>query len=132
MYVITLKLSICMTQVNVLAEELNQLRLCFKLFLFSHKIILYLQLQFSVHSLYCCREEHISHLVYPLNTVLDDSLGCAMWFAARGKGVLYTASKALQPEVLYQSRARVSVVCEEDSKEEVRERVCVRKIAKNK
>lgn len=36
------------------------------------------------------REKHFRHLVYPLQTVLDDSIGCALWFAARGSGVLYT------------------------------------------
>ncbi|KAM9850886.1 asparagine synthetase domain-containing protein 1 [Aulostomus maculatus] len=34
------------------------------------------------------RREHISHLVYPLETVLDDSIGCAVWFAARGAGFI--------------------------------------------
>ena len=34
------------------------------------------------------RSEHIQYLVYPLNTVLDDSIGCAVWFAARGQGVM--------------------------------------------
>lgn len=32
------------------------------------------------------RQERVCHLVHPLNTVLDDSIGCAVWFAARGKG----------------------------------------------
>lgn len=32
------------------------------------------------------RGERICHLVYPLDTVLDDSIGCAVWFAARGRG----------------------------------------------
>jgi len=27
-------------------------------------------------------------LILPLTTVLDDSIGCALWFAARGKGLL--------------------------------------------
>lgn len=31
-------------------------------------------------------QSHIKHLIYPLNTVLDESLGCAFWFASRGKG----------------------------------------------
>lgn len=30
------------------------------------------------------REERIADLVYPLKTILDDSLGCAIWFASRG------------------------------------------------
>lgn len=34
------------------------------------------------------REERICHLVYPLDTVLDDSIGCAVWFAARGAGII--------------------------------------------
>ncbi|XP_051937972.1 asparagine synthetase domain-containing protein 1 [Hippocampus zosterae] len=34
------------------------------------------------------RRQRISHLVHPLDTVLDDSIGCAVWFAARGKGFL--------------------------------------------
>ncbi|XP_056435464.1 asparagine synthetase domain-containing protein 1 [Gadus chalcogrammus] len=32
------------------------------------------------------RRERVRHLVQPLDTVLDDSIGCAMWFAARGEG----------------------------------------------
>lgn len=31
-------------------------------------------------------KSRISHLVYPLNTVLDESLGCVLWFGARGRG----------------------------------------------
>jgi len=34
------------------------------------------------------RQERICHLVHPLDTVLDDSIGCAVWFAARGMGVI--------------------------------------------
>ncbi|XP_059199430.1 asparagine synthetase domain-containing protein 1 [Centropristis striata] len=34
------------------------------------------------------RQERICHLVHPLETVLDDSIGCAVWFAARGAGLL--------------------------------------------
>ena len=32
------------------------------------------------------REERVRHLLHPLNTVLDDSIGCAVWFAAMGVG----------------------------------------------
>ncbi|XP_033842661.1 asparagine synthetase domain-containing protein 1 [Periophthalmus magnuspinnatus] len=39
------------------------------------------------------RRERISHLVYPLDTVLDDSIGCAVWFAARGRGVIRDGSE---------------------------------------
>ncbi|XP_071777775.2 asparagine synthetase domain-containing protein 1 [Centroberyx gerrardi] len=34
------------------------------------------------------RQERICHLVHPLETVLDDSIGCAVWFAARGAGFI--------------------------------------------
>ncbi len=39
------------------------------------------------------REERICHLVYPLDTVLDDSIGCAVWFAARGTGFIVEDSE---------------------------------------
>ncbi|CAL1529841.1 unnamed protein product [Lymnaea stagnalis] len=34
------------------------------------------------------RQSRIRKLIYPLHTVLDDSIGCAVWFAARGSGIL--------------------------------------------
>ncbi|CAL1289271.1 unnamed protein product, partial [Larinioides sclopetarius] len=34
------------------------------------------------------RRDTISHLLRPSCTVLDDSIGCALWFASRGKGIL--------------------------------------------
>uniref|UniRef100_A0A0K8T8K4 Glutamine amidotransferase type-2 domain-containing protein n=1 Tax=Lygus hesperus TaxID=30085 RepID=A0A0K8T8K4_LYGHE len=45
---------------------------------------------------------HIADLIHPLNSVLDESLGCALWFAARGKGLLN--------HVCYESPARVVLV----------------------
>uniref|UniRef100_A0A8C1Z5Y4 Asparagine synthetase domain-containing protein 1 n=1 Tax=Cyprinus carpio TaxID=7962 RepID=A0A8C1Z5Y4_CYPCA len=48
------------------------------------------------------RQKRICHLVHPLDTVLDDSLGCAVWFAARGTGVI---NKGV--EELYTSEAKV-------------------------
>ena len=41
-------------------------------------------------------------MVYPHCTVLDDSIGCALWFAARGVGLLHSH------HTLYRSQARVS------------------------
>ena len=35
------------------------------------------------------RPLRIRHLLHPLNTVLDDSIGCAMWYAATGAGMVY-------------------------------------------
>ncbi|XP_038155382.1 asparagine synthetase domain-containing protein 1 [Cyprinodon tularosa] len=34
------------------------------------------------------RRRRIRHLLHPLDTVLDDSIGCAVWFAARGAGLV--------------------------------------------
>ncbi|XP_059418359.1 asparagine synthetase domain-containing protein 1-like [Carassius carassius] len=48
------------------------------------------------------RQKCICHLVHPLDTVLDDSLGCAVWFAARGIGVINEGI-----EELYTSEAKV-------------------------
>ena len=45
------------------------------------------------------RAKLIKNLIYPLETVLDDSIGCAIWFASRGSGLLNQ-----QP---YQSNAEV-------------------------
>lgn len=45
---------------------------------------------------------HLKHLIYPLNTVLDESIGSAFWFAAQGKG--YVDQRA------WTSTARVIIV----------------------
>ena len=34
------------------------------------------------------RKKRIGDLIFPLVSVLDDSIGCAIWFASRGRGVL--------------------------------------------
>lgn len=36
-----------------------------------------------------CRERYIARAVAPLNSVLDDSLGCVLWFASRAEGTEY-------------------------------------------
>uniref|UniRef100_A0A915EDN0 Asparagine synthetase domain-containing protein n=1 Tax=Ditylenchus dipsaci TaxID=166011 RepID=A0A915EDN0_9BILA len=36
-----------------------------------------------------CRTKYIAPAIFPLNSVLDDSLGCVLWFASRGKGLEY-------------------------------------------
>lgn len=51
------------------------------------------------------RANHIRKLIYPLETVLDDSLGCALWFAARGRGNV--SGTAPHPGAPYESPARV-------------------------
>lgn len=50
------------------------------------------------------RRERVCHLVHPLETVLDDSIGCAVWFAARGAGAILEGGEK-KP---FSSAARVS------------------------
>lgn len=42
------------------------------------------------------RVKNICHLVHPLDTVLDDSIGCAVWFAARGSGFVSEGTRPRQ------------------------------------
>uniref|UniRef100_A0A1E1XSL4 Putative asparagine synthase n=1 Tax=Amblyomma sculptum TaxID=1581419 RepID=A0A1E1XSL4_AMBSC len=56
------------------------------------------------------RANHIHKLIYPLETVLDDSLGCALWFAARGRGMVSNRAglaSAAAAAATYESPARV-------------------------
>ena len=46
------------------------------------------QINVTAEELARWRGERVRHLISPLQTVLDDSIGCAVWFAARGAGVL--------------------------------------------
>ncbi|GBN91211.1 Asparagine synthetase domain-containing protein 1, partial [Araneus ventricosus] len=52
------------------------------------------------------RRDTISHLLRPSCTVLDDSIGCALWFASHGKGIL-TSDKGCES---YSSPVRVLLV----------------------
>ncbi|XP_076294578.1 asparagine synthetase domain-containing protein 1 [Lasioglossum baleicum] len=47
------------------------------------------------------RSSRICHLLYPLCTILDESLGCAVWFASRATGILSTSNR------IYESPCRV-------------------------
>ncbi|KAJ8247174.1 hypothetical protein GJAV_G00259610 [Gymnothorax javanicus] len=49
------------------------------------------------------RQKNICHLVYPLETVLDDSIGCAVWFASRGVGKRSVGTE----QQAYTSKAKV-------------------------
>ena len=50
------------------------------------------------------REFLIKNLLYPLSTVLDDSIGCALWFASRGQGFVRDNTNVKIP---YTSNAEV-------------------------
>ncbi|CAH1788335.1 unnamed protein product [Owenia fusiformis] len=54
------------------------------------------------------RERQIRDLVHPLCSVLDDSIGCAIWFAAKGHGILHSDNPGEPIE--YVSPARVILV----------------------
>ncbi|XP_029081451.1 asparagine synthetase domain-containing protein 1 [Monodon monoceros] len=63
----------------------------------------FVEINVSLEELQRLRRTRISHLIQPLDTVLDDSIGCAVWFASRGVGWLVTQDEA-KP---YQSSAKV-------------------------
>lgn len=67
----------------------------------------FIMVNVSIAELQRQRSEHIRHLVYPLETVLDDSIGCAVWFAARGQGILGNGDHAGET---YKSSAKV-ILC---------------------
>uniref|UniRef100_A0A8C6RVS4 Asparagine synthetase domain-containing protein 1 n=1 Tax=Nannospalax galili TaxID=1026970 RepID=A0A8C6RVS4_NANGA len=63
----------------------------------------FVEINVSVEELQKIRRTQIRHLVQPLGTVLDDSIGCAVWFASRGIGCVVTQDEAQS----YQSSAKV-------------------------
>ncbi|XP_021091221.1 asparagine synthetase domain-containing protein 1 [Mesocricetus auratus] len=63
----------------------------------------FVEINVSLEELQKLRRARICHLVQPLDTVLDDSIGCAVWFASRGVGWL-VSQDAVRP---YQSSAKV-------------------------
>ncbi|XP_067891713.1 asparagine synthetase domain-containing protein 1 [Heterodontus francisci] len=63
----------------------------------------FIEINITLEELKEMRQQRISHLVQPLDTVLDDSIGCAVWFAARGIGTS-TSNGEIQP---YISTAKV-------------------------
>jgi len=63
----------------------------------------FIEINITIEELKKIRAEHIADLTYPKQTVLDDSIGCAIWFASRGKGVIAQNDSDLQ----YTSTARI-------------------------
>lgn len=89
-------------QVNVTLEELNAMRYALKSPSYS------VQRKVPIWSRYIldpCRVKRVSQLIYPLCTVLDDSIGCALWFGARGRGLLYGHPQTVH----YVCQARVGI-----------------------
>ncbi|XP_058665271.1 asparagine synthetase domain-containing protein 1 [Ammospiza caudacuta] len=63
----------------------------------------FVEINVTLEELKKMRKEHIYYLIYPLDTVLDDSIGCAIWFASRGEGFISNQGE-LKP---YKSPAKV-------------------------
>ncbi|KAL5021075.1 hypothetical protein ScPMuIL_000230 [Solemya velum] len=67
----------------------------------------FVEVNVTAEELKTLRDSRIRHLLYPLQTVLDDSIGCAVWFAARGAGVLGNGS---HKGCSYWSNTKASVI----------------------
>lgn len=63
----------------------------------------FVEINVTLEELKKMRKERVNSLIYPLGTVLDDSIGCAIWFASRGEGFISNQGE-LQP---YKSPAKV-------------------------
>ncbi|MBZ3891094.1 Asparagine synthetase domain-containing protein 1 [Sciurus carolinensis] len=63
----------------------------------------FVEINVSLEELQKLRRTQICHLIQPSDTVLDDSIGCAVWFASRGIGWLVTQDEVKS----YQSSAKV-------------------------
>nr|XP_007963802.2 asparagine synthetase domain-containing protein 1 [Chlorocebus sabaeus]XP_037857776.1 asparagine synthetase domain-containing protein 1 [Chlorocebus sabaeus]XP_037857777.1 asparagine synthetase domain-containing protein 1 [Chlorocebus sabaeus] len=63
----------------------------------------FVEINVSMEELQKLRRTRICHLIRPLDTVLDDSIGCAVWFASRGIGRLVAQDGVKS----YQSSAKV-------------------------
>lgn len=63
----------------------------------------FVEINVPLEELQKLRRAQIRHLVHPLDTVLDDSIGCAVWFASRGSGWLVSRDGVKA----YQSSAKV-------------------------
>ncbi|XP_076166749.1 asparagine synthetase domain-containing protein 1 isoform X2 [Ptiloglossa arizonensis] len=61
----------------------------------------FLEVNVSQKELQKYRSTQICNLLYPLCTILDESLGCAVWFASRARGTLFMSNN------VYESPCRV-------------------------
>ena len=62
----------------------------------------FVEINITVEELRRIRSHRIADLTYPKQTVLDDSIACALWFASRGEGIIHGKGKEV-----YKSTARI-------------------------
>ena len=67
----------------------------------------FVEINVSLDELREHRDSLIKHLLYPHQSVLDDSIGCAIWFASRGRGRLAAASSSSSSLLPYTSNAEI-------------------------